>query len=68
MPAASPGRAVDAGVRPTLLPAIEIGLRLVQALEAQSLERSPLGVADSRFDLALAIAVVHSGTRASASV
>src|SRR5262249_20126749 len=48
------GGAVDASVGPARLPAIEIGLRFLQTLEAQALERRALGVADGRFDLALA--------------
>ena len=51
------GRAVDARVGPALLPAVEVRLRLLEALEAQPLERRPLGVADARLDLALAIGV-----------
>jgi hypothetical protein len=42
-------------VGPASFPAVEIDLRLFQALEAQSLERRLLGVADAGFDLALAI-------------
>ena len=51
------GRAVDARVCPALLPVVEVRLRLFQALEAQPLERRPLGVADAGLDLALAIRV-----------
>jgi Family of unknown function (DUF5372) len=39
------GRAVDAGVGPTLFPAIQIGLRFLQALETHPFERCSLGVA-----------------------
>ncbi len=41
------GRAVDARVRPVRFPAIEIGLRLRRALEAQPVERRLLRVADA---------------------
>ena len=47
------GGAVDAGVGPARLPAIEIGLGLVERLEAQPLERRFLGMADGRLYLAL---------------
>ena len=47
------GRAVDARVGPAILPAIEIGLRGLERLEAQALERRLLRVADARFDFAL---------------
>ena len=46
---------MDAGVGPARVPAIEIRLGLVQALEAQALERRRLRVADGRLDLPLAI-------------
>src|SRR5690242_16261094 len=39
------GRAVDAGVGPAFLPAVQIGLSFLEALEAQSLQRRLLGVA-----------------------
>src|SRR2546426_8617292 len=50
------GGAVDAGVGPARLPAIEIRLSLlVEPLEAQALERRLLRVPDGRLDFALAI-------------
>jgi len=42
---------VDARVRPARVPAIEIDLRLLQALEAQALERRRLRVAHGRLHL-----------------
>jgi len=54
------GGAVDTGVGPARVPAIEIGLRLLQAFEAQALERRGLGVADGGLDLALAIGVADA--------
>ena len=53
------GSAVDARVGPALFPAVEVGLRFVQALEAQPFERRVLRVADAPFDFALSIRVVH---------
>jgi len=44
---------VDTGVRPTLLPTVEVRLSLFEALEAQSLERRLLRVANACLDLAL---------------
>jgi hypothetical protein len=40
--------------------AIQIGLRIFQALEALLLERCPLRVANTGFDFAFAIRVLHS--------
>ena len=51
------GRAVNARIGPALLPAVQIRLTVVEALEAESAQRRLLGVADSGFDLALAIGV-----------
>ena len=53
-------RAVDARVGPVRFPAIEIGLRLLQRLEAQAVQRRLLRVADARFDLALAIGIADA--------
>ena len=50
------GRAVDAGIGPAGVPAVEVGLRRRERLEAQALERA-LGMADGRLDLPLAIRV-----------
>src|SRR5690349_6659731 len=54
------GRAVDAGVSPPRVPAIEIGLRLVDRLEAHPLERRLLRVADARFDFSFAIRITDA--------
>ena len=48
------GRAVDAGIGPAPLPAVEIRLSDVELLEAEAAQRRLLGVADGRLDLALA--------------
>ena len=50
-------RAVDAGVGPALLPAVQVGLGGVELLEAEATERRLLGVADGSLDLALPIRV-----------
>ena len=52
--------AVDARVGPVRLPAIQMGLRLLQALEAQSVQRRALRVANARFDFAFAIRIAHA--------
>jgi hypothetical protein len=39
------GRAVDPGVRPVGLPPIQVGLRRLQGLEAEALQRRLLGIA-----------------------
>src|SRR2546427_8513442 len=49
------GGAVDTGIGPARLPAVEIRLRLFETLEAQPLERRALGVADRRLDFPLPI-------------
>ena len=48
---------MDAGIGPALFPVIEIGLGLLQALEALPLERSFLGVSDAGFNFAFSIRV-----------
>src|SRR5438093_9622777 len=53
------GGAVDAGVGPAGVPAIEIGLSRVELLEAQSLERG-LGMADGGFHLAFAVGITDA--------
>ena len=54
------GRAVDAGIGPVPLPAVEIRLSDVELLEAKAAQRRLLGVADGGFDLALAIGVADA--------
>ena len=54
------GRAVDARVGPVRLPAIEIGLRLLERLEALAVQRRLLRVADAGFDFALAIGIADA--------
>ena len=49
------GGAVDAGIGPARVPAIEIRLGLGERLEAQALKRRRLGVADGRLDFPLPI-------------
>ena len=51
---------MDAGVGPARVPAIEIGLRLVERLEAQPLQRRLLRVADARFDFPFAIGIADA--------
>ena len=48
---------MNARIGPALLPAVQIRLTVVEALEAESAQRRLLGVADGGFDLALAIGV-----------
>src|SRR6266511_1008763 len=50
------GGAMDAGVGPAGVPAVEVGLRLGERLEAQALE-GPLRVGDGRLDFPLAIRI-----------
>ena len=54
------GRAMDAGVGPARLPAVEIRLRRLERLEAQPLQRRLLRVADAGFDLALPIRIADA--------
>ena len=51
---------MDARVRPTFFPAVEIGLSFFQALEAQSLQRRLLRVAHARLDFALTIRILDA--------
>ena len=51
---------MDARVRPVRVPAIQIGLRGLDRLEAQALQRRLLGVADAGFDFALAIGIADA--------
>ena len=53
-------RAVDAGIGPAPLPAVEIRLSDVEPLEAEAAQRRLLGVADGRLDLALAIGIADA--------
>ena len=57
------GGAVNARVGPALFPAIQIRLRFFQALEALTLERRFLRVADAGFDLAFAIRILHAARK-----
>src|SRR5690606_30260621 len=54
------GGAVDARVSPALLPAVEVRLCVGEALEAKSLERRVLRVADAALDFAFAVSVAHT--------
>ena len=51
---------MNARVGPVSFPAIQISLRVFQALEALPFERCPFCVADAGFDFAFAIRVLHS--------
>ena len=51
---------MDARVGPVRLPAIQIGLRLLERLEAQPLQRRLLRVADAGFDLPFAIRIADA--------
>src|ERR1700728_84217 len=51
---------MNACVGPVRFPAIQVGLRVLQALEALAFERRPLCVANTRFYFAFAIRVLHS--------
>jgi hypothetical protein len=52
------GGAVDARIGAASLPAIQIGLRLLQTLEAFSFEWGLLGMSDPTLDFPLAIGIV----------
>jgi hypothetical protein len=52
-------RAVDPGVGPVRLPAVEVGLSLLEALEAKTSQLA-LRVVHARLDLPLAIGVAHT--------
>jgi hypothetical protein len=54
------GGAVNASVGPAFLPAVEIGLRFFQTLEAQTFQRRFLRVAHTRLDLAFAIWILDA--------
>jgi hypothetical protein len=51
------GGPVNARIRPALLPAVQIGLRIFEAFEAHSLQRRFLRVTHARFDFAFAIGI-----------
>jgi hypothetical protein len=57
-------RAVDPCVGPVRVPAIEIGLALLERLETHPAERRLLRVADAGFDLALAIRITDATRQA----
>ena len=54
------GRAVDARVGPAPLPAVEVGLGVVEPLEAEAAQRRLLRVADAGLDLALSVGVTDA--------
>ena len=54
------GGAVNARIGPALFPAVEIGLRFLQTLEAQTLQRRFLRVANAGFDFAFAIRILNA--------
>ena len=51
---------MDAGVGPAFFPAIQVGLRLVETLEAQAPQRRFLRVADGGFHLPFAIGIANA--------
>lgn len=51
---------MDPRIRPACLPAIQIGLRLFQAFEAEAFQRCLLGVANPGFDFAFAIWILDA--------
>jgi len=53
-------RAVNASIRPALFPVIEISLRFIQTLEAETFQRRSLSVAYTRLNLAFAIRISDS--------
>src|SRR5580658_3908702 len=54
------GSAMNAGIGPALLPAVEVSLRLVQTLEAEAFQGRLLGMRDARFDLTFSVRVPHT--------
>ena len=54
---------VNARVGPALLPVVQIGLRLFEALEALPFERRLLRMPDAGFNLAFAIRVPHAARK-----
>ena len=52
------GCAMNARIRPTFFPTIQIGLRLFQTFEAHPFERSSLGVTDAGFHFSFAIRIL----------
>ena len=62
------GGAVDAGVSPAPLPAVQIRLGVVEALEAQTVQRGFLRVADAGLDLALAVGVADAARQGDGAV
>jgi hypothetical protein len=60
--------AVDARVRPVRLPAIEVGLRRLDRLEAGPLQRRFLGVADSGFSFPFPIGIADAAGQRSHAV
>jgi hypothetical protein len=60
------GGAVDARIRPVRFPTIQIGLRLLQTLEALSFERRVFGVSDAALDFSFSIWILDRQGRATA--
>ena len=54
------GRAVDAGVGPAPLPAVQVRLAVVEVLESEAAQRRLLGVADAGFDFAFPIGIADA--------
>jgi len=50
---------MNARIRPTFFPTIQIGLRFFQTLEAQAFERSLLRVSDTCFHFSFAIGIFN---------
>ncbi len=61
------GRAVDARVRPALVPVVEVALRILRALEAQPFEHL-LRVPDPRLHLPLAIGMAYAARQREGAV
>src|SRR6516165_263708 len=59
---------MDAGIGAVCFPAIEIGLRFFETLEAFSFERSSLRVSDARFHFSFAIRILDPARQGYRSV
>src|SRR5215213_1821239 len=62
------GSAVNAGISPVCLPAIEISLCLLQTLEALSFEWGALGMAHTGFHFAFAIRIINATGQGNSAV